>query len=75
MGDVGAFWANAMVKRVFGSLKHDWLFKVAQQTREHMTQDVSEYVKYYNLESLHSSNYDQSPIEYENSFRKVSVWT
>lgn len=75
MGDVGACWDNAVVERFFGSLKHDWLFKVAQPTREHMMQDVAAYVKYYNLERLHSSNGDQSPIEYENSFRNVSGWT
>jgi putative transposase len=75
MGDVGACWDNAVVERFFGSLKHDWLFKVAQPTREHMTQDVTAYMKYYNLERLHSSNGDQSPIEYENSFRNVSSWT
>ena len=75
MGDVGACWDNAVVERFFGSLKHDWLFKVAQPTREHMTQDVAAYVKYYNLERLHSSNGDQSPIEYENSLRNVSGWT
>jgi putative transposase len=75
MGDVGACWDNAVVERFFGSLKHDWLFKVAQPTREQMTQDVAAYVKYYNLERLHSSNGDQSPIEYENSFRNVSGWT
>jgi putative transposase len=75
MGDVGACWDNAVVERFFGSLKHDWLFKVAQPTREHITQDVAAYVKYYNLERLHSSNGDQSPIECENSFRNVSGWT
>ena len=69
MGDVGACWDNAVVKRFFGSLKHDWLFKVAQPTREHMTQDAAAYVKYYNLERFHSSKDDQSPTEYENSFR------
>jgi putative transposase len=37
MGDVGACWDNSVVERFFGSLKHDWLFKVAQPTREHMT--------------------------------------
>ncbi|MFT4733046.1 MAG: putative transposase [Gammaproteobacteria bacterium] len=75
ISDVGAYWDNAVVERFFGSLKHDWLFKVAQPTPEHMTQDVAAYVKYYNLERLHSSNGDQSPIEYENSFRNVSGWT
>jgi putative transposase len=75
MGDVGACWDNALVERFFGNLKYDWLFKVAQPTREHMTQDVAAYVKYYNLDRLHSMSGDQSSIEYENSFRKVTGWT
>jgi len=72
MGDVGACWDNAVVERFFGSLKHDWLFKINQPTREFMKQDVAAYIKYYNLERLHSSNGDQSPIEFENPQLKVS---
>ncbi len=76
MGDVGACWDNAVVERFFGSLKHDWLFKVPQLTREHMKNDVSAYMRYYNVERLHTANEDMSPIEYEiyyeNSLRKVS---
>ena len=41
MGDVGACWDNAVVERFFGSLKHDWLFKIHQPTREFMKQDVA----------------------------------
>jgi putative transposase len=37
-----------------------------------MREDVARYMKYYNVERLHSANLDQSPIEFENSFRKVS---
>lgn len=66
MGDVGACWDNAVVERFFGSLKHDWIFKVHQPTREHMATDVKDYIKYYNQDRLHSSNNDLSPIEYEN---------
>ena len=65
MGDVGACWDNAVVERFFGSLKHDWLFKVHQPTRAHMKEDVTAYMKYYNLDRLHSSNGDLSPMEYE----------
>jgi putative transposase len=75
MGDVGACWDNAVVERFFGSLKHDWLLKIAQPTREHMVRDVTAYMKYYNEDRLHSSNDDQSPSDYEQSFKKVSVWT
>jgi putative transposase len=75
MGDVGACWDNAVVERFFGSLKHDWILKVHQPTREHMRKDVAAYMRYYNLERLHSSNGDLSPINYENSLREVSGWT
>ncbi len=74
MGDVGACWDNAVVERFFGSLKHDWILKIPQPTREHMKQDVAAYMRYYNLERLHSANNDMSPINYENSLRKVSGW-
>jgi|TARA_B110000211_G_scaffold173866_1_gene196386 putative transposase len=66
MGDVGACWDNPVVERFFGSLKHDWIFKVHQPTRSHMKNDVEAYTKYYNLDRLHSSNGDLSPVEYEN---------
>jgi len=75
MGDVGACWDNAVVERFFGSLKHDWILKVHQPTRAHMKKDVAAYMRYYNLERLHSSNGDLSPINYENTLRKVSGWT
>lgn len=72
MGDVGACWDNAVVERFFSSLKHDWIFTVAQPTREFMKQDAMAYMKYYNLERRHSANDDLSPVEFENSQVKVS---
>jgi putative transposase len=72
MGDVGACWDNAVVERFFGSLKHDWIFKVAQPTRDHMKYDVSAYIKYYNLDRLHTANGGVSPIHFETSQQKVS---
>ena len=56
------FGYNAAVECFFGSLKHDWILK----TREHMTNDVYAYIKYYNFARLHSSNNDLSPDNYEN---------
>jgi len=64
-----------VVERFFGSLKHDWLLKVPQPTRQHMRDDVAKYMRYYNVERLYSANADQSPIDLEISFRKVSGWT
>lgn len=65
MGDVGACWDNAVVERFFGSLKHDWIFKVHQPTRKQMKHDVAAYIKYYNLNRFHSANGDLSPVQYE----------
>ncbi|MFT6990888.1 MAG: putative transposase [Paraglaciecola sp.] len=36
MDDVGACWGNAVAERFFGSLKHDWIFKIEPLTRELM---------------------------------------
>ena len=72
MGSVGACWDNAVVERFFGSLKHDWVLKVAQPTREHMKKDVADYIRYYNNDRLHTANNSLSPVNYELSERKVS---
>ncbi|NOR71269.1 MAG: IS3 family transposase [Methylomarinum sp.] len=56
----------------FGSLKHDWVLKVYQNTREHMKLDVAAYIKYYNLDWLHTSTGDISAVNYENSQITVS---
>lgn len=34
--------------------------------------DVTEYMRYYNLERLHTANGDRTQVAYENEFRKVS---
>ena len=75
MGDVGACWDNAVVERFFGSLKHDWILKVHQPTRKHMKNDVAAYMRYYNIDRLHSANDDQSPMKFELSELNVSTTT
>ena len=75
MGSTGACWDNAVVERFFGSLKYDWIFKVAQLTRDHMKKDVADYIRYYNNDRLHTSNNDMSPVNYELSEIKVSCLT
>ncbi|KZN49070.1 hypothetical protein N474_25020 [Pseudoalteromonas luteoviolacea CPMOR-2] len=70
MGDVGVCWDNTAVEHFFGSLKHDWLLKVPQPTREYMRKDVAAYMRCYNLERLHTANGHLSPAEYELSSLK-----
>lgn len=73
MGDVGACWDNAVVERFFGSLKHDWLHKVPQPTRDGIKKDVCAYMRYYNMDRLHSANNDQSPVQFENVCKEAAV--
>ena len=70
MGDVGACWDNAVMERFWGSLKHEWLLLVAQPTHAHMTQDVTDYMRYYNLEREHSLNGELSPVRFEQMTEK-----
>ncbi len=75
MSSVGACLDNAVVERLFGSLKHEWLLKVVHLTRESMKLDVEEYIRYYNHERLHTTLGDLTPINYEKLQSKVSGWT
>lgn len=75
MGGLGACWDNAVVERFFGSLKHDWLLKVYQPTRENMKKDVSAYTRNYNLERLHTANCNMLPVNYESSLKEVPGWS
>lgn len=71
MSSKGACLDNAVVERFFGSLKNEWLLNIVHLTRYNMKRDVEAYIKYYNRKRLHTSLGDVSPIEYENSFKKV----
>lgn len=72
MSGKGNCYDNAVVERFFGSLKHEWLASVHHSTRETMTADVNNYIRYYNGMRLHSTLGYQTPIGYENSQVKVS---
>ncbi|WP_432707166.1 IS3 family transposase [Hafnia alvei] len=65
MGDVGACWDNAAMERFWGSLKHEWVLLVPQSTRAGMKRDVTDYIRYYNLDRNHSANGYLSPVRYE----------
>ena len=47
--------------------------KVHQPTKAHMNKDVAVYMRYYNLERLHSSNGDMSPINDKVLWEKCPV--
>ncbi|MCP4832787.1 MAG: IS3 family transposase [Gammaproteobacteria bacterium] len=60
------------MEQFFGSLKHDWLFKVPQPARELMKQGITSYICYFNLDRLHASNGNMPPVQYECSQVNIS---
>lgn len=55
MSRKGNCWDNAVVERVFASLKTEWLEKT-YATRSEAAQDVSQFVDWYNHRRLHTAN-------------------
>ncbi|MBT3812672.1 MAG: IS3 family transposase [Gammaproteobacteria bacterium] len=74
MGDVGSYYANAVVEWFYGSLKHDWIFKVYRPTREFMKQEVASYMKYYKQVRLYIANGNISPANFKILKLICPVW-
>jgi putative transposase len=65
MSRKGNCWDNAVVERIFRSLKQEWIDE-PYPTREHARHDVIDYVaNYYNHERLHSTLCYRPPAEFE----------
>ena len=65
MSRKGNCWDNAVVERVFRSLKQEWIDE-PYATREQASHDVIDYVaNYYNHERLHSTLCYRPPAEFE----------
>ena len=75
MSGKGNCYDNAVVERFFGSLKYEWLEDIYHPTRLSMTNDVKNYIRYYNGVRLHSTLGYCSPDEYEMSLANVSALT
>ncbi len=61
MGDVGAYWDNAVVERFLGSLKHE-----DYKTREEARQNIFEYIEvFYNRKRRHAFLNYMTSVEYE----------
>ena len=71
MSGKGNCYDNAVVERFFDSLKYEWLTNVIHLTRDSMTNDVNDYIRYYNGARLHSTLGYKTPNEYENTLIKV----
>jgi len=72
MGALALVETMQLLNDFLAVMKHDWLFKVSQPTREHMKKDVADYIRYYNLQRLHSANGGRSPVDHELLFKNAS---
>ena len=67
MGGKDNCYDNAVVERLFGKLKYEWLANVIHVTRKGIINDLNIYIRYYNRAKLHATLDYQIPNEYENS--------
>lgn len=72
LSGVGCCYDNAVVERFFGSLKHECLGSTKMMKDEQLKEKIAQYMRYYNMDRLHSRNNGMSPFTFENSQRKVS---
>ncbi|MOA28456.1 Integrase core domain protein [compost metagenome] len=55
MSRKGNCWDNAVVERVFATLKGEWLYS-KYPTRQEAAADIEQFVNWYNHRRLHSAN-------------------
>ncbi|KZX37293.1 integrase core domain-containing protein [Wohlfahrtiimonas chitiniclastica] len=67
LSGVGCCYDNAVVERFFGSLKHEWLGSTRMMKDEQLEEKIAQYMRYYNMDRLHSRNNGMSPFAFENS--------
>jgi len=66
MSRKGNCWDNAVVERIFRSLKHEWIDEI-YPTRDEARRAVIDYAaRYYNHERIHSTLGYRPPAEFEN---------
>ena len=62
MSDVGYCYDNAVAERFFGSLKHEWLDVTSGVDPAQVEQEITSFIRYYNLKRPHVANNGMSPF-------------
>jgi putative transposase len=62
---------NACVESFFASLKKEYLYKFAFQTKSEAIAAVKFYIEFYNRKRIHSTLNYVSPIEYEKAYEEA----
>jgi len=69
MSGKGDCWDNAMMESFFGSLKTEWVYGKAYQTRQEAKDDLFKYIElFYNRRRRHASLGYISPAEFERRY-------
>lgn len=69
VGRTGVCWDNAMAESFFGTLKNEWLNRMAFVTRAQARQEVVKYIEgFYNQQRLHSGLGYKTPLEVHNEY-------
>lgn len=67
MSRKGNCWDNAPTERFFSSLKREWLTGIDYPDKMAASNDIKAYIAYYNVERLHTTINDMTPIQFEKS--------
>lgn len=70
---LGKQYLIAVVEQFFGRFKHNWLFIVAQPTREYMQQDVAAYIKIWS--GCIRRTAINHPLSMKNPLEKMTDWS
>jgi transposase InsO family protein len=66
MSRKGNCWDNAVAESFFHTLKTELVYHEIYETRAQANQSIFEYIEvFYNIQRMHSSNNNLSPVEYE----------
>lgn len=72
MSRKGNCFDNAAIESFFGHLKSELIYNSEISSKEEMTNEISNYMKFYNYERYQIKLGGMPPIEYKNSFERIA---
>mgnify|MGYP001814050639 CR=1 FL=1 len=71
MSRKGNCWDNAVAESFFKTIKHEWLYRFKFSSFNQLTDAVSDYINWYNIERLRSTLGYLTPLEMEVKLRGI----
>lgn len=72
MSRKGNCYDNAAIESFFGHLKSELIYNIKILSKEQMINEISNYIKFYNVERYQIKLGGMTPIEYKNFFERVA---